>query len=301
MNNETISQCIFSLVLNKIPDISFQSSENATDIEFLNVAELFSRIEANPNHDPKQPHRISFFALLIVTKGMGSHQVDLVNYPVKKGSVLKIDKGQVHAFQEALNYEGVLVIFTEEFVLKYFSPSSIGFISHLYNYHLSTPLVESNLFNESFLEMASKELNNENTYAQKDIVAKHVELFLLQLERLSFSQDSDRINKNHYALFFQFKTLVEQRYKQTRNVKDYAETMAVSTKHLNTVVRNLTLNTAKNFIDNYVVLEIKRTMLSTKLSFKEIAYELGFDEVTNFTKFFKKHTGLTPKSYKTEL
>ncbi|SHJ90308.1 AraC-type DNA-binding protein [Reichenbachiella agariperforans] len=287
--------------MNNIPNISFDSSEKTTDIEFLRISELFERVEENPNHDPLKPHRITFFALLIVMEGEGMHQVDLENYLLKKGSVLKIAKGQVHAFQENLSYDGYLVVFTEDFVLKFFSKSTIDFISHLYNYHISDPLVEGSNFNESFLALIAQELNNENTYAQRNIIAKMLELYLLKLERVSHLAISTKRNTEQYPLFFQFKNLVEERYMDTRNVKDYAEYMSVSAKQLNAVVQNFTLNTAKHFIDEYVVLEIKRAILSTNNSLKEIAYELGFDEVTNFTKFFKKHTGITPKEYKSSL
>ncbi|UXP32842.1 helix-turn-helix transcriptional regulator [Reichenbachiella agarivorans] len=264
--------------MNNIPNISFDSSEKTTDIEFLRISELFERVEENPNHDPLKPHRITFFALLIVTEGEGMHQVDLENYLLKKGSVLKIAKGQVHAFQENLSYDGYLVVFTEDFVLKFFSKSTIDFISHLYNYHISDPMVEGSNFNESFLALIAQELNYENTYAQRNIIAKMLELYLLKLERVSHLAISTKRNTEQYPLFFQFKNLVEERYMDTRNVKDYAEYMSVSAKQLNAVVQNFTLNTAKHFIDEYVVLEIKRAILSTNNSLKEIAYELGFDQ-----------------------
>jgi len=246
----------------------------------LRISELLSRVVEQPDHDPRAPHRLTFFALLIVTEGAGNHQIDLKKYPLKKGTVLKIAKGQLHAFQEQMGYDGYLVIFTEDFVLKYFSKSSIDFISHLYNYHISEQLVD-------------KELKSENTYAQKNIVAKMLELYLLRLERLVHTVDSTKLNKDHYPLFFEFKNLVEKNIRETRNVKDYAETLSISAKHLNKIVQRFTLSTAKYFIDQYVILEIKRAILSTNKSLKEIAYDLGFDEVTNFTKFFKKHTGFT--------
>lgn len=288
-------------MLNNIPSISFESSENATDIEFLRISELLSRMDDQHDHNPRQPHRLTFFALLIVTEGVGSHQVDLKKYPLEKGSVLKIAKGQVHSFQDGIRYDGYLLVFTEDFVLKYFSKSSIDFISHLYNYHISDPLVEGSTFNEPFLDQVIKEFESDNTYAQKNIVAKMLELYLLKLERVSHTATTTKLHKEHYPLFFQFKNLVEKNYRDTRNVKDYAEIMSISTKHLNTVVQDFTLNTAKHFIDQYVTLEIKRAILSTDQSLKEIAYELGFDEVTNFTKFFKKHTEITPKEYKSSL
>ena len=285
--------------MNTIPNISFKSEEAEKDFELLNVTDLFAKIKAGLDHNPNLPHRISFFALLIVTNGVGIHKIDLKEYPLKKGTVLKIAKGQVHAFEEDPSYEGFLVVFTEEFVLNYFSKSSIEFISHLYNYHISEATVDGINFNEPFIEQLMIELATENTYAQKNIVATTLELYLLRLERLSQTDDSPKQNK-YYPLFLEFKNLVEEKYTTTRNVKDYADTLLVSTKHLNRIVKEFTLDTAKHFIDDFVILEIKRAIASTNDSLKEIAYAVGFDEVTNFTKFFKKHTGTTPKQFKTE-
>lgn len=286
--------------LNNIPNISFKSEEDEKEFELLNLSSLFAKIKAGLDHNPNLPHRVSFFALLIVTKGVGSHQVDLKEYPLKKGTVLKIAKGQVHAFQENPDYDGFLIAFTEEFVLNYFSKSSIEFISHLYNYHISKTAVDGINFNEPFIEQLMIELETENTYAQKNIVAAMLELYLLRLERLSQTLDPPKQNK-HYPLFLEFKNLVEVKYTATRNVKDYANMLSVSTKHLNRIVKEFTLNTAKHFIDDFVILETKRAIASTNNSLKEIGYTVGFDEVTNFTKFFKKHTGTTPKQFKISL
>ncbi len=287
--------------MNNIPNISFKSNKEGTDIEILNLTELFSRIDKTPTHNPRQSHRLTFFAILIILEGSGSHQIDLKKYTLKQGTVLKIAKGQIHAFQENLSYKGFLIVFTEDYVLKYFSKSSIDFISHLYNYHISEPLVENCTFNEFFLEQVTNGLNKENTPAQKNIIAKILELYLLKLEQLSLTSVSVKLPKDYYPLFLQFKNLVERKYSDTRNVKDYANIMAISTGLLNKVIQNITLNTAKFFIDQYVILEIKRTIISTNKALKEISYQMGFDEVTNFTKFFKKHTNITPKEYQSGL
>jgi AraC-like DNA-binding protein len=283
-----------------IPNITFRGNANSLSFDLLKASEVYSKNEKELNHNPRKPHRINFFALLIVTEGIGTHQVDLKNFALKKGSVLKIAKGQVHAFQENASYSGFLVIFKEEFILTYFSKSSIESISHLYNYHLSDPLVENISFSESFIEEVTGEQAYENGHVQQNILAKILELFLLKLERVSQNPISTT-KTNQYLLFFQFKNLVEEGFRTTRNVKDYAAKLSVSPKHLNTIVKNFTRATAKAFIDHYVLLEIKRAILSTDKSLKEIAFEVGFDEVTNFTKFFKKHTNQSPKDFKSTL
>ncbi|WP_282179874.1 AraC family transcriptional regulator [Maribacter stanieri] len=283
--------------MKEIPNISFQGADNTKDFECLILTELFARIPEMANHDPTLSHRIHFFALLIVTKGTGKHTIDLKEYSLKKGTVLKIAKGQIHAFQKNADYEGFLLIFTEDFVLNHFSKSSIAIISHLYNYHITSPISNNESLNEDFLKELGIELRNTNTFAQINIVAALIDLYLLRLERNSRTH-TEQNNSKHYPVFITFKNLVEENYIRTRNVKDYAEMLSITTKHLNEVVKEFTLNTAKTFIDNYVVLEIKRAIVSTHRSFKEIAFDTGFDELTNFTKFFKKNMNLSPKEFR---
>lgn len=286
--------------MKNIPNISFQSAENANDFEILNLSNLFARIFTDLDHNPTLPHRITFFALLIVTKGTGTHQIDLKEYDLKAGSVLKIAKGQVHAFQNNPQYEGFLIIFTEDFVLNYFSKSSINLISHLYNYHTTSPIANDKIGNEAFLNQLISELKTENQYGQKNIVASLLDIYLLRLERKTHTNNEQDHNSKRYDTFIKFKNLVESDYTATRNVKDYADKLFISTKHLNQVVKDFTLNTAKSFIDDYVILEAKRAIVSTEKSLKEIAFDTGFDEVTNFTKFFKNKMNMTPKAFKSQ-
>ena len=137
--------------MNTIPNIEFNSETDQKYFELLNLTELFTRLETVEGHNPTLPHKIDFFAVLIVTKGTGTHQVDLKEYYVKEGTVLKLAKGQVHAFQKNATYEGFLFLFTEDFVMNYFSKSSINLISHLYNYHLTSPITSNKVGNLSFV------------------------------------------------------------------------------------------------------------------------------------------------------
>ncbi|MDO6473281.1 AraC family transcriptional regulator [Maribacter sp. 1_MG-2023] len=284
--------------MKNIPNISFQGSEDSSNFECLVLNEFFERMPDIKDHDPTLPHRIDFFALLIVSNGFGTHNVDLEEYSLVKGSVLKIAKGQIHNFQKNAKYEGFLLIFTEELVMNYFSKSSICIISHLYNYHITSPISNNITLNENFLTELSKELRSENSFAKINIIATLLNLYLLRLERFSNINSEELSNSKNYSLFIKFKNLVESTYSQTRNVKDYAELLTITTKHLNEAVKDYTLNTAKSFIDNYVILETKRVIVSTDKSFKEIAFEIGFDELTNFTKFFKKKAGISPKEFR---
>lgn len=284
--------------MNNIPNISFDSKIDQNNFELLNLTELFNRLDSIETHNPTLPHKIDFFAVLIVTKGSGTHQIDLQEYEITEGTVLKLAKGQVHAFQKSPNYEGYLFLFTEDFVMNYFLKSSINLISHLYNYHLTAPITSNKTGNTSFIHELKIELDNPNKYAKNNIIAALLMLYLLRLERVSNSIETQQHKSKKYDSFIQFKNLVESNYTQTRNVQDYANKMLISTKQLNQIVQEFTINTAKSFIDNYVILEAKRELVSTNKSIKEVAYSIGFDEVTNYTKFFKKKVHCTPKEFR---
>ena len=284
--------------MKNIPNISFQSKEDKSNFEFLNLSGLFGRLDSIEDHEPRQPHRITFFALLMVTKGTGKHQIDLKDYQVKEGTVLKIAKGQVHCFQRNPTYQGFLIVFTEEFLMNYFSKSSISLISNLYNYHLSPPIFNNKIDNELVIQQVQSEISLNNSFAHHNIIAAFLDLYLLKLERKSPDNYIPKNKSKQFYTFDQFKSLVENNFTKTRNVKDYANLLFISTKTLNSAVKEFTLNTAKNFIDDYVILEIKRDMMSTNKSLKEIAFDTGFDEVTNFTKFFKKKMKVSPKEFK---
>ena len=73
--------------------------------------------------------------------------------------------------------------------------------------------------------------------------------------------------------------------------------MGVSSDHLSRVVKSLTGKTAKDFIQSKLIVESKRLLYFTDLSTKEIAYDLGFSESSNFSQFFKNQTGVSPSEF----
>ena len=98
--------------------------------------------------------------------------------------------------------------------------------------------------------------------------------------------------------FIRFQNLLEQEFSNTKKVCDYASMLGFSTKKLNTVVNFVVNKPAKEFINDTVIIKIKRQLLHSNLSIKEIAFRVGFNDPTNFYKYFKKNTSYTPESYR---
>ncbi len=85
---------------------------------------------------------------------------------------------------------------------------------------------------------------------------------------------------------------------ESRQVKFYADALQISTKKLNRITYEIMQQPAKSYIDQYLILEIKRFLMNTALSIKEISYRVGFEAPTNFVKFFKKFEKMTPAAFR---
>lgn len=74
--------------------------------------------------------------------------------------------------------------------------------------------------------------------------------------------------------------------------------MGISPKKMNSITKSIVNQSSKNYITSILILEVKRLLVSTNRAIDDIAYSFSFDEPTNFVKFFKKNTGITPLKYR---
>lgn len=101
-------------------------------------------------------------------------------------------------------------------------------------------------------------------------------------------------------LYYKFLQLVEKHFKHERSVSFYADHIAVTSKHLSSVVKECSGRTAGEWIDLYVILEAKMLLSASDMSIKEISAELSFPNQSFFGKYFKHHTGQSPRQYRNE-
>ncbi|NMA73332.1 MAG: helix-turn-helix domain-containing protein [Bacteroidales bacterium] len=105
------------------------------------------------------------------------------------------------------------------------------------------------------------------------------------------------LNNQTTQLFVDFIKLVDQNFVEHREVKFYADELNLSEKKLNEICKTASGKTTKQFIQERLVLEIKKEIKSGTSTLKEIAFNLGFSEPEYFTRFFKQQTSMTPKEF----
>lgn len=99
-------------------------------------------------------------------------------------------------------------------------------------------------------------------------------------------------------LFSTFIQTLASNYRQERSVSFYAGKLYVTPKYLSLLVKNVSNRTAGEWIDDYVILEAKALLSSSRMSIQEIADRLNFANQSFFGKYFKQHVGLSPTEYR---
>ena len=149
---------------------------------------------------------------------------------------------------------------------------------------------------------------------QLDIIAKHTDeelphryqILLAQLavgyEFLNcYRRDQDRqwAENRQADIFNSFCDLVVKHYRESREVKYYADLLNLTPKHLSKVIRTAAGISPTEGIEQYVTAQAKRLIEArTTQTLQETAYMLGFTEPTSFYRYFKRVTGMTAKQYR---
>ena len=284
---------------NDIPHIKFNHStiENF-GFEIVPI-EKIAQSKAQQEHNAELPHQLKFYNLIFFTEGIGRHYIDFKWYSVQKNTLVYLTKEQVNAFEFSESLKGFCMVFTEEYFISCFSNLTENFVFRLFNPQLFSPILQ--IPNESefeeYFKLLQKENSNTISFNQKSIINSLFIILISKAENIKQNQTIFIKETSKIGVFQKFTSLIEHNYSESRSANFYADKLAITYKHLNTICKELVNKTAKNVIDDYIILQAKRNLINSSLKSTELAYKLGFEDPTNFTKYFKKNTGLTPNSF----
>lgn len=120
-----------------------------------------------------------------------------------------------------------------------------------------------------------------------------------EIKPFASSPSSNYTSKNSaYHITEQYKKTLSQHIYEKQRVGDYADLLAVSPNHLNKCVKCVTGKSAQEMLSEMLLLEAKVLLKQTTLAISEIAFQLGWSEISAFTRCFKSKTGVTPGDYR---
>lgn len=283
----------------KLDQLNYRPSGRELDVEILHFSDLRRRVSSE---QILALYHYSFHTLICVTEGAVTQVVDFQPVSCSAGSLLVLRPGQVHTFGSDEGWDGWMVLFRAEFL-----PSETRTTADLLPVlgldrlpdHLSLSAADFAAVNEAIARMqqdaAGAALPKDlHALLRYELCALLLRLAILQNQHIG----TDAARSPGVQRYARFRRLVEQNYAGWHQVSAYAAALGCTEKSLTRAALEATGQSAKSVIMARIALEAKRLLVHTDRPIYLIAEGLGFEEATNFGKFFRRETGSTPIGFR---
>jgi len=134
---------------------------------------------------------------------------------------------------------------------------------------------------------------------QLEMLQMMLKRILILCTRIYRSQTNlDNLKSDKVDIVRDFNFLVEQHFKEKHTVAEYAQLLNKSPKTLSNIFGKLSDKTPLQLIQGRIMLEVRRMLRYTDKPISEIGYEVGFNEIQSFSRFFKKNEGVSPSEFR---
>lgn len=178
----------------------------------------------------------------------------------------------------------------------------VGFLFYGINHPMFIRLTEDENKEIIFLESRFQIEWESNDRFQGEMLRTLLKHLIIKITRLAKSQSEfyQSFSDDKLDIVRRLSVLIELNYKKEHSVKFYADALNKSPKTLSNIFSLLKQQAPSKLIHNRITLEAKRYLNYTDKTAKEIAFELGFEDVSSFSRFFKRNTGVNISSFKVE-
>lgn len=248
-------------------------------------------------------HRHRHVEIIWIRRGKGFLDIGRRRCELADNTLSYIGPGQFHRLEIVGEAEGYIISFPERLINSGGDDFEMTYRSGLSRLLTRSPAIRVNQDAAGEIEDIAGKLYRElvNGYLLRSgTIKRYTHIFLLFLARQL--KDSLPVFGQSRAtcLVRDFIDLVDKRYMNWKRVKDYARELGVNANYLTEVVTRFTGYSAGQHIRQRIVLEAKRMATSQRVSMKEIAYRLGFDDIAHFSKLFKNVNGKNFTDFRNE-
>lgn len=243
-------------------------------------------------------HRHDFYFILALLKGCGDHVIDFLPHKIEDQTIFFMRPGQVHQLMLKAGSEGYLIQFKKDFYLTNENDSRLLLRKASSKNQLQP---DDRTFNKlySILKVIFEESKNkEENYSE--VIKANLKILFIELVR--YEQKNENViegaTSSNQERLDDFMELLDEHISKIKQPAAYAKMLNLTPYQLNTITKTGLSRTSSEIINEQIILESKRYLLSTSNQVKEIAYHLGYEDTSYFIRFFKKHTGLSPEAFR---
>ena len=267
--------------------------EVVSGIEVTDLATM--RRRAGPR-EFRGPQRLGFDLLIRIEDGASDHTVDLRAYPLAAGDTMWIHAGQVQQWGNIGAINGPVAMFTAEAVDQdtrlRIRATGMGLRSH---FPKGSAGVDQDLAWVHLRHCASLAAGVAGALGPA-LAERSLAALLLELVAMADAPGTTR--RQPAEDFLRLRDAIEDGFAAERHVAAYARRLGYSTRTLDRLARANAGVTAKALIDERVILEARRMLLHADEPVAAVADALGFDDASNFSKYFTQRAGATPSAFR---
>lgn len=246
--------------------------------------------------------KVDVDTIIFCRKGTAHIEIDLIPYEIVANTQLIIIAGSiVHNIDNSDDIKISYITFKHDVYGEVTAQLEPSFTFFLKEY----PCVQ--LGEERFNKMNNLVEAMEHFYHEKNncfrvkIFKNNIQNFLLDVydkTRTLFKIEKTEEVGRREEQFVKFIHLIHKYCPQQREVGFYAEKLYITSRYLSSITQNVVEKSAKYIIDKHAIQRIKIMLKYSNMSIQDISYELNFPDQSFFSRYFKKHTGMSPLEYR---
>ena len=252
---------------------------------------------------PLTPTRYDSLILIGIADGEIDFQIDYISYKAEKNSLTMVMPSHITHFVEGdNNIKGWILVISKSY-LELYSTQIPSVMSYMQIKKHPMTQFEHDEFQSIYpsLNYIRTRMNQHTHLFHQEAIKLAIQLFFFDLGNLFFGKKKYHVTaplSRKEEIFADFQTLLRNHCKKQHDVKFYANELCITTQYLSSILKEQSGRSASQWIQEALIIEAKGLLKSPRINVQQVADRLYFPDQSTFGKFFKKHTDMSPMTFR---